>query len=288
MRDITYENITDVVVKAYSGTADERLRHILTVMIERLHDFVREVDLTPQEWEDAMGFLLRAAEASSPERNEFILLSDLLGVSALVDLQDGKEDRDASITTVIGPFYVPGTPEKESGASLIEDNDGDRIIVEGQIRNTKGEPVAGAQLEIWQNGPNGLYTVQDPDQPEHNLRCTLHADGEGRYSFATIKPIPYQVPGDGAGGELVRAAGRHCWRPAHIHVMVTADGYKRHISQIFNESDPYIDQDSVFGVRSELVSEFDRTPTNEEVARHPDVDQPFNLIHMDFVLAATH
>lgn len=285
MRNITYDNITDVVIKAYSGTADDRMRHVLSTMIERLHEFVREVELTPEEWEAAMGFLMRAAEASSEQRNEFILLSDLLGVSALVDLQDGKDDEGASMTTVIGPFYVPGTPQVETGANLIDGNDGDRVVVEGQVRNTKGEPVPQAVLEIWQNGPNGLYTVQDPDQPEHNLRCTLHADGEGRYSFATIKPIPYQVPDDGAGGELVRTAGRHCWRPAHIHVMVSADGYKRHISQIFNEDDPYIDEDSVFGVRAPLVTKWDRQPTNDEAARHPDVEQPFNVVNMDFVLA---
>lgn len=286
MRNITYDNITDVVIDAYSGTADARTREILSLMIRRMHEFVREAEVTPDEWEAAMGFLMRAAEASSEQRNEFILLSDLLGVSALVDLQDGKDDPDASITTVIGPFYVPGTPEAETGADLIGDNDGERVVVEGQVRNTKGEPVSGATLEIWQNGPNGLYTVQDPEQPEHNLRCTLHADEQGRYSFSTVKPIPYQVPDDGAGGELVRVAGRHCWRPAHIHVMINAQGYKRHISQIFNEADPYIDQDSVFGVRADLAVPFDRVPSNEEVTRHPNVAQPFNVVNMDFVLAA--
>lgn len=285
MRNITFDNITDTVVNAYAGTEDPRKREIITLLIQRLHDFVREVKLTPQEWEEAMGFLLRAAEASSEQRNEFILLSDLLGVSALVDLQEGKDDDGATITTLMGPFYVPGQPEKETGADLIKDNPGERVLVQGQVRSVNGRPLPGAVLEIWQNGPNGLYTVQDPDQPDDNLRCTLHADENGNYSFSTVKPISYTIPDDGAGGELVRAAGRHCWRPAHIHLMITADGHKRHISQIFNETDAYIDQDAVFGVRADLAVPFDKEPTAEELARFPNIERPFNVVNMDFVLA---
>jgi hydroxyquinol 1,2-dioxygenase len=285
MRNITYDNITDTVVQAYSGTSDARLREILALLIPRLHDFVRDIRLTPQEWEAAMEFLLRAAKASSDQRNEFILLSDLLGVSALVDLLDGKDDDGASITTVMGPFYVPGQPDKETGADLIKDNAGERVLVQGQVRSANGGPLPGAILEIWQNGPNGLYTVQDPEQPDDNLRCTLHADGDGNYSFSTVKPVAYTIPDDGAGGELVRAAGRHCWRPAHIHIMVSADGHKRHISQIFNEADPYIDQDAVFGVRRELAVPFDRKPTKEQLERFPHIERPFHVVNMDFVLA---
>jgi protocatechuate 3,4-dioxygenase beta subunit len=287
MRDITYDNITEVVLRAYGGTEDKRLREILGVLIQRLHDFVREVRLTPQEWEGAMNFLLRAAEISSEQRNEFILLSDLLGVSALVDLQDGRQDPKASITTVLGPFYVPGTPEMPAGADLIRDNEGERVLVRGQVRNTRGQPVAGATIEVWQNSANGLYKVQDPEAPEHNLRGTLHTDGDGRYCFSTIKPIAYEVPGDAAGGQLIRAAGRHCWRPAHIHMMITAKGHKRHISQIFDEADPYIDEDSVFGVRAPLAVPFDREPSEEDLAAFPHIKRPFNVVEMDFVIAPT-
>jgi hydroxyquinol 1,2-dioxygenase len=285
MRNLTFDNITETVTKAYAGTSDARLREILGMLIPRMHEFVRDIKLTPQEWEAAMEFLLRAAKASSDQRNEFILLSDLLGVSALVDLQDGKDDAGASITTVLGPFYVPGQPDKEAGADLIKDNPGERILVQGQVRSANGGPLPGAILEIWQNGPNGLYTVQDPNQSDDNLRCTLHADGEGRYSFATVKPVPYTVPVDGAGGELIQAVGRDCWRPAHIHVMVSADGHKRHISQIFNEADPYIDDDAVFGVRADLAIPFDTQPTAAELARFPNIQRPFNVVSMDFVLA---
>ncbi len=284
MRNISYDNITDTVIQAYAGAENERVREILTVMIRRLHDFVREVKLTPEEWEAAMGVLARAAEVTDKERNEFILLSDLLGVSALVDLIDGHDDEGASVTTLMGPFYVPGTPELAAGADLTGDNEGERILVHGQIRNVEGEPLSGARIEIWQNGPNGLYTVQDPNQPEHNLRGTLRADENGRYSFLTVKPISYEVPDDGAGGELVRAGGRHCWRPAHIHVMISADGYKRHISQIFDLNDPYIDQDAVFGVREGLAVPYDREPDDEERAAFSGYPGPFNTASVDFVL----
>ncbi|MEQ9642261.1 MAG: dioxygenase [Alphaproteobacteria bacterium] len=285
MRDITYDNITDVVLKAYSGTENKRVRELVGSLIKHMHDYVREVDLTPQEWEETMNFLLRAAKASSDERNEFILLSDLLGVSALVDLQEAAKDPAATITTVLGPFYLPGTPEVPYGANLIGDNDGERILVRGQIKNTAGQPVPNARIEVWQNANNGLYKVQDPEAPEHNLRATLHCDDQGRYCFATIAPIAYEVPDDAAGGELIHAAGRHCWRPAHVHMMITADGYKRHITQVFNEDDPYIDGDAVFGVRAPLAISWQRKPSNEDVAQHPDIEQPFNVVEADFVLA---
>jgi len=285
MRNITYDNITPTVVQAYSGAEDVRTGEILTLLIQRLHDFVREVKLTPGEWEAAMEVLARAAATTNAERNEFILMSDLLGVSALVDLMEGHQDKKATITTLMGPFYVPGTPVMGNGADFSAGNDGERIVVYGQIRGTDDAPLGGAQIEIWQNAPNGLYAVQDPDQPQHNLRGTLHADENGNYAFATAKPISYQVPEDSAGGELVRAGGRHCWRPAHIHLMVTAEGWKRHISQIFDVNDPYIDSDSVFGVRAPLAVPYDQTPSEEELTRFADIPRPFNITNVDFVLA---
>jgi hydroxyquinol 1,2-dioxygenase len=285
MRNISYDNITESVVQAYAGTKDARTRDVLSLMIRRLHDFVREANLTPLEWEAAMGFLARAAASTDGERNEFILLSDLLGVSALVDLVDGREDEKASITTLMGPFYVPGTPELHNGADLTAGNGGERIVVYGQVRGGDDKPLDGARIEVWQNAPNGLYAVQDPSQPEHNLRGTLHTDENGNYAFATAKPVSYKVPEDGAGGELVRTAGRHCWRPAHIHIMVTAEGCKRHISQIFDLNDPYIDEDAVFGVRTPLAVPYDQQPSEDELTRFADIRHPFNIASVDFVLA---
>ena len=285
MRNVSEDTLTDAVLATIDDRSDPRFRTIMTSLIRHLHGFARDVDLTKEEWLAAIEFLYQTGEKTTRQRNEFILLSDLLGVSALVDLQEGKDDDGATITTLMGPFYVPGQPEKETGADLIKDNPGERVLVQGQVRSVNGGPLPGAVLEIWQNGPNGLYTVQDPDQPDDNLRCTLHADENGNYSFSTVKPISYTIPDDGAGGELVRAAGRHCWRPAHIHLMITADGHKRHISQIFNEADAYIDQDAVFGVRADLAVPFDKEPTVEELARFPNIERPFNVVNMDFVLA---
>lgn len=286
MRNITQENITETVVNAYSTTPDARLREILEKLIPRLHEFIKDIKLTPQEWEVTMEFLLRAAKISSEQRNEFILLSDLLGVSGLVDLVDNQNDEGASMTTLLGPFYVPGQPPLESGGDLIKDNSGDRIIVKGQIRSTNGKPLGGAKVEIWQNSPESrLYTVQDSNQTDDNLRCTLLADENGAYCFSTVKPVSYTVPDDGAGGELVKSSGRHCWRPAHIHMMITAEDHKRHVSQIFDESDPYIDDDSVFGVREALVVSFDTEPTEVEIDMHSDIKYPFSVVKMDFVLA---
>ena len=285
MRDITDDNITAVVTRAYAGAADPRLREILQILIPRLHELVREVRLTTAEWEQAMGFLARAAAATTPERNEFILLSDLLGVSGLVDLMAGGQAPGASVGTLMGPFYVPGTPDLQSGADLAKDNPGERLVVYGQVRSARGGAVPGATLEVWQNAPNGLYAVQDAAQPEHNLRGTIHADEDGNYSFATVKPIPYEVPDDGAGGELVRLGGRHCWRPAHVHVIVNAPGHQRHVSQIFDVADPYIDDDAVFGVRAPLAVPYNRAPTEAELQRFGGLPRPFNVVDVDFVLA---
>ena len=284
MRDITYDNITETTVQAYAGAGEGRTGDLLKLLIRHLHDFVRDAKVTPQEWEDAMDFLARAAADTNDQRNEFILLSDLLGVSALVDLMAGLGDPKASATTVLGPFFVPETPKLPYGADLSVGNDGERLLVHGQVRNSDGTPLAGARIEVWQNAPNGLYAVQDPSQPEHNLRGTLHADGDGNYAFATMKPVSYEVPDDGVGGELVRAGGRHCWRPAHIHVLINAQGHKRHISQIFDAGDPYIDEDSVFGVRAPLVVPYDQTPNEEELARFAGISRPFNITNVDFVL----
>ncbi len=286
MRNITFDNITENVINAYTRTNDGRFNEILGTLIPRLHNFVRDVKLTPAEWEAVMNFLLRAANSSNDQRNEFVLLSDLLGVSGLVDLLDRKDDEGASTTTLLGPFYVPGQPEVESGADLINDNEGERLVVKGQVISTKFGPLPGAVLEIWQNASNGLYAVQDPNQSENNLRCTLYADSEGNYSFSTIKPISYMVPQDGAAGELMRAAGRHSWRPAHIHVMVSAADHKRHIGQIFNESDPYIDDDAVFGVRSDLAVSFEEQPSQSDLELFKHVERPFNVVNMNFVLAS--
>ncbi len=284
MKDLTYQNVTEAVVASISKTEDPRLKEILTVLVQKTHELVKEVELKPAEWERAMGFLLRAANISSDKRNEFIILSDLLGVSSLVDLIKSGGTGEASEQSLLGPFYVPDMPLLEPGGDLIKDNEGERIVVSGQVTSTADQPIGGALLDIWQNAANGLYSTEDPGQSDDNLRCRLHAGRDGTYSFSTIKPIAYKVPGDGASGEYQQMTGRNGWRPAHIHVRVSAEGFEPIVTEIFNTADPYIEEDAVFGVRSSLAVPFDREPTAEEGDRLGHVDRPFHMVDFDFRL----
>lgn len=285
MKDLTYRNITEAVVASIAKTEDPRLKEILSALIRKTHELVKEVDLSHAEWERAMGFLLRAADISSGKRNEFIILSDLLGVSSLVDFIKSGDAGDASEQSLLGPFYVPGMPLLESGGDLIKDNEGARIVVSGRVISTASEPIGGALLDIWQNAANGLYSTEDTGQSDDNLRCRLHADSDGNYSFSTIRPIAYKVPGDGASGEYQHATGRHGWRPAHIHARVSAEGFGPIVTEIFDTADPYIEEDAVFGVRSSLAVPFDRDPTADELDRLGHVERPFHMVDFDFRLS---
>ena len=284
MKDLTYQNITDAVVASISNSEDPRLKEILTVLVRKAHELVKEVELSHGEWERAMRFLLRAADISSDKRNEFIILSDLLGISSLVDLIKSGTGGGASEQSLLGPFYVADMPLLESGGDLIKDNEGARIVVSGRVVSTENEPIGGALLDIWQNAANGLYSTEDPDQSDDNLRCRLHADSDGTYSFSTIKPIAYKVPGDGASGEYQQITGQHGWRPAHIHVRVSAEGFEPIVTEIFDSADKYIEEDAVFGVRSSLAVAFNREPTAEERDRHSQVKTPFHMVQFDFHL----
>ena len=284
MKDLTYQNITEAVVASISKTEDPRLKEVLTVLVRRAHEFVKEVDLNPAEWEQAMGFLLRAANICDDKRNEFIILSDLLGVSSLVDLIKSGKAIDASEQSVLGPFYVAGAPFLESGGDLIKHNEGDRIVVSGRVVSTAREPIQGALLDIWHNAANGLYSNEDPEQSDDNLRCRMHSDTNGYYSFSTIKPIAYKVPGDGASGEYQQATGRHGWRPAHIHARVSAEGFEPIVTEIFDSADEYIEEDAVFGVRSSLAVPYDREPTVDELDRFGHVERPFHMVDFEFRL----
>lgn len=284
MRDLNEQNITDVVLKTIENTKDPRTREIMTALIRHLHDFVREVNLTTDEWIGAMGFLYRTGGMSTAERQEFILLSDLLGVSSLVDILNNHRATDTvTDTSNLGPFYTPDSPMLEIGGDLIGDNEGEPMVMSGRVVDQDGAPVAGALLDIWQTAANGLYSNLDPDQSDHNLRCRMLTDGDGRYAFTTVKPVSYKVPEDGPGGELLEAVGRHPWRPAHIHVIVRADGYRKLTTEIFVEDDRYIDEDAVFGVRDTLAVAFRRNDSAAAAAEHR-ITAPFFEVTYDFGL----
>ena len=284
MKDVTLENITDAVIQSIDGTQDARLKQLLTVFTRKAHEAVRETGLTQDEWVGLVDFMRRSGEISTEQRNEFILLSDLFGVSSLVDLMNAAKPSEGTVSSLLGPFYVPGAPLLPVGGDMIGDNDGDRIVVQGRVLSASGEPIAGAELEFWQNAANGLYSNTDPDQDDDNLRRRMFSGDDGGYSLSTIRPIAYKVPEDGPGAEIVRATGRHSWRPAYLHAQIQANGHKPLITEMFNAADDYIEEDAVFGVRGPLAVPFDRDPTADESTRFAHVAEPFHMVDFDIVL----
>lgn len=239
-------------------TSDPRMREILQSAVRHLHAFVAEVRLTHAEWEAAIGFLTAVGQACTPTRQEFILLSDVLGVSSQVEMTSAGTPEGATENTVLGPFYVPDSPVRQMGESILEDDEdeGPRAIVTGRVLDLGGSPVEGARLDIWQNASNGLYAVQDPDQNPMNLRGVFITGPDGRFRFRTVRPVPYSIPDDGPVGALLTAIGRHPWRPAHIHFLVTAPGCVPLTTHVFDGESDYLDTDAVFGVRNSLVMTF--------------------------------
>lgn len=239
-------------------TSDPRMREILQSAVRHLHAFVAEVRLTHAEWEAAIGFLTAVGQACTPTRQEFILLSDVLGVSSQVEMTSAGTPEGATENTVLGPFYVPGSPVRQMGESILEDDEdeGPRAIVTGRVLDLGGSPVEGARLDIWQNASNGLYAVQDPDQNPMNLRGVFVTGPDGRFAFRTVRPVPYSIPDDGPVGALLTVMGRHPWRPAHIHFLVTAPGCVPLTTHVFDGESDYLDTDAVFGVRNSLVMTF--------------------------------
>lgn len=283
MRDINKATITDAVISSVANSDDPRTQEILTAVIRHLHDFVKEVNLTSEEWQTAMDLFLKASEISDDVRNEFIMFSDTLGVSSLVDLMADEfgESTDASL---LGPFYVEGAPELGYGANMIKENDGIRTIVQGKVTDLDGTPLPGAVLDVWQNAANGLYQVYDDSQDDDNLRCRTVTNDAGEYLFATIKPVPYPVPDDGPVGDMLRATNRHPMRTSHIHFKITKNGFRTLVTEVFPDDDPYLDEDAVFGVREPLIAAFKEAPESETPAV-PGVEVPYCNVKFDFRLA---
>jgi len=223
MRNVTKDNLTEAF-SAYMGPdVNPRLREVMNSLVTHLHAFAKDVNLTHAEWEKGIEFLERTGDISDPERHEFVLLSDVLGLSSLVDMLHSKPEGTSS--SVLGPFHITGSPPLAFGGDLKGDFEGPVLLAQGMIRNVDGEPIEGAVLDIWQTAPNGLYSSQDPEQ-------------------------------DGPVGDILSACGRHPWRPSHLHFIVKADGYKPLVTEVFAADDPYLDQDTVFGVREDLVMEY--------------------------------
>ncbi|MFD0914873.1 dioxygenase [Pseudahrensia aquimaris] len=287
MRTVTTDTITQAFIDYIGAETDERVRFVVTKLVEHIHDFARETNLTHDEWRKGLELLYAAGEISTPERNEFVLFSDVLGLSSIVDMINSPDTGTPS--SVLGPFHVLGAPDLPVGGDMKRDNDGDLIVVGGTVTSTDGKPIEGAVLEIWQTADNGLYSGQDEDQPEYNLRARMTTGADGRYLFSTVRPAPYTVPEDGPVGELLRATGRHPWRPSHLHFIAVAEGYRQLVTEVFPSDDQYLDEDAVFGVREKLVMDYEeRTRTDDlpdDLEIKDRIDGPYYKVDFDFVLA---
>lgn len=282
MRNITRDTITEAVTRSFSRIGDERTKLLITRLIAHLHAYAREVDLTPDEWKRAIDFLYRAGQISDEGRNEFILASDVLGLSSLIDmLQTGAGSTERS---ALGPFHAPDSPVLDVGGDLARANTGDKVLVRGCVLDGDGKGIAGATLDFWQAATNGLYWQQDPEQDRNNLRCTMAADHDGRYAFTTVRPAPYKVPYDGPVGDLLHAGKRSAWRPAHFHFIVEAAGFRPLTTELFFADDPYLDEDAVFGVREALIARIAQRSDAEDARRY-GLSDPFPLVEYDFRLS---
>ncbi len=286
MRNVNEETLTKAFLDYMSDDMDDRVRYLLTELATRMHGFIRDTGLTHDEWRKALELLFKAGEISDAERNEFVLFSDVLGVSSLVDIINSPEEGTPS--SVLGPFHVLGAPDVKVGADLKGENEGDLVVVGGRVLDTEGNPIVGAELEIWQTADNGLYSGQDESQPEYNLRAHMVTDADGRYLFSTVRPAPYTVPDDGPVGELLKATGRHPWRPSHLHFIATAAGYRSLVTEVFPSDDPYLDEDAVFGVREKLIMVYqernDPTDLPDDLEIKAKIEGTFYVVDFDFIL----
>jgi hydroxyquinol 1,2-dioxygenase len=283
-RNLSDEQLTRAVVQSFDKAPSERTREILQSLVAHLHAFASEVQLTEEEWAAGIDFLTRTGQACSDKRQEFILLSDVLGMSMLTVGINSPKVGEATESTVFGPFFVEGSPEYANGDDIANGAPGAPCLLEGQVRGLDGAPVAGARMEIWQADEEGLYDVQYDDLGQPRGRGHLFTDGEGRYSFWSVRPECYGIPVDGPVGEMLRAAGRGWMRPAHVHFMITAPGYRKLTTHVFDEADQHLDEDAVFGVKSSLITSFERhepgtAPDGRELA------EPYYAMSYDFTLA---
>ncbi len=285
MRDVTKDNLTEVFNSYMGPEVSPRLREVMTSMVTHLHAFAKDIDLTHAEWEQGISFLERAGEISNKERHEFVLLSDVLGLSSLVDMINTRPEGTSS--SVLGPFHISGSPPLPFGADMKGDFAGPVLLAQGMIKNVDGEPIEGAELDIWQTAPNGLYSSQDPEQDTYSFHGIQTTGADGLYAFTTVRPVEYTVPTDGPVGDILNACGRHPWRPSHLHYIIKAEGYRPLVTEVFPEDDPYLDQDTVFGVREDLVMKYQDMPAEsfpEGLALSGLVNEAYLKVDFDLTL----
>jgi protocatechuate 3,4-dioxygenase beta subunit/peroxiredoxin len=278
------EQITARVLAAISGASGTRAGEVLAAVIRHAHDLAREVRLQPGELLAAADFLRRCGDISDEARHEYILLSDVLGLTMVVDTEAADVADGALETSVLGPFYRVGAPWEPNGANISRGaGDGEPARIHGRVLDTGGAPVAGAVLDVWGTNGHGLYENVDPAQPDYNLRGRFRSGPDGSYDLWTVKPVSYPIPDDGPVGDLLAVAGRHNMRPAHFHLIASADGHRTIVSELYTDDDPYLGSDAVFGVKPSLVVHYDRVEDPEALAAAGRSEPYWDLEH-DFIL----
>jgi len=253
----TPDDITASAVASFDACPDPRLRELMQAFVGHLHAFATDVRLTEDEWLRMIGVLTQTGHITDEHRQEFILWSDTLGLSMLVDALANVLPAGATESTVLGPFYVPGAPEREYGENMAQESGaGTPAWVHGRVLDVQGNPIAGAELDVWQNGEDQLYAVQRPEAPEDHLRGRYRTRGDGGYAFIAVRPVPYRIPDDGPVGSMLAATGRHAWRPAHIHMIIRAPGHRTVTTHIFDAQSDHLDSDTVFAVKPSLLRDF--------------------------------
>jgi hydroxyquinol 1,2-dioxygenase len=283
MRESKETELTAAALGRLAEAVDPRFKQIMTSLIRHLHDFVREVKLTEEEWFAGIQFLTATGQKCDEKRQEFILLSDTLGVSMLVDLLNHHKTTGATESTVLGPFYVPGAPELPNGANLAEGLPGDPTLFSGRVLTADGKPLSGALVDVWHADAEGFYDVQRPQLKGMRLRGKFHTDAQGRFWFWTVRPTEYPVPTDGPVGQMLLKMGRHPYRPAHIHTIVSAPGYEPVTTHVFAAGDRYLTSDAVFGVKNSLIVDFvQHTPGTAPDGKK--LERPYFTVQYEFGL----
>jgi protocatechuate 3,4-dioxygenase beta subunit len=279
VQDLDVNEITDAVIEQMATTPDPRLREIMDAAVRHLHAFAREVNLTPDEWLKGIAFLTAVGQACTPYRQEFILMSDVLGLSRLVNVMHDAKGREAAgtETSLLGPFFREKAPEIALGGTLAHVSQGEEIMLYGRVTDTEGKGVAGAEIDVWQTNAEGLYDLQAHDPSVMDMRGRLRCDAEGNFHFRTVRPIGYSIPMDGPVGELVRQQARHGFRPAHIHILIAAPGYRELVTALYFAEDEHVDSDTVFGVSKSLVVSARPGLPDAPVAGMPSIRYDFTM-----------
>jgi hydroxyquinol 1,2-dioxygenase len=282
MQDLDENTVTEAALAQMANTSDPRLKEIMDAAVRHLHAFARDVHLTPDEWLKGIQFLTAVGQACTPFRQEFILLADVLGVSALVNaMHDTKARELGTQSSLLGPFYREGAPELPLGASIVAKPSAPEIVLYGRVTDNAGKPLPGALVQVWQTSEHGLYDLQAENAAEvMDLRANFRSDAEGGYHFRTVRPLGYSIPMDGPVGEMVRAQHRHGFRPSHIHFLIGADGYRELVTALYFGDDEHIDSDTVFGVSGSLVVSAKDDPASP-IPGLQAVRYDFRLAHAD-------